>query len=342
MTRPRPRVRPARRRRALASRRPRLLAEHRADAAAARAGEPSDLEALQARAVADPACVLGRGRRRPRARVAAAVVVGAGPGGRHRACRAGGAAGRSTTRRRCSRRWSAAGAARRRGAWPGRATTGRCGASPAPSSSRRSRRAADRFAAHGIGEGTRVGVFLPMLPETVDHGPRAGPAPGGVHAAVLRVRGARRGGAAAGVRGHAPRHRGRRSCGAAAVVADGSRWRGRPSRRRRRCAACSWCERLGGGAATSAGLADRARGAPWDALPTPDAVGGRRRPSPARTATSTPRRRTWSSTRRGRPARRRARSTSTAGSRSRRRRTSPTRSTCGRATRCAGSPTSAG
>lgn len=27
--------------------------------------------------------------------------------------------------------------------------------------------AADRFAAHGIGEGTRVGVFLPMLPETV-------------------------------------------------------------------------------------------------------------------------------------------------------------------------------
>ena len=83
--------------------------------------------------------------------------------------------------------------------------------------------------------------------------------------------------------------------------------RRRPTRRRR-AATTPWT---------------RGRDVWWDDA---DRRAGRRR-SRARCRDATPRRRTWSSTRRARPAGRRAPSTSTAASRSRPPRTSPTRST---------------
>ena len=108
-----------------------------------------------------------------------------------------------------------------------------------------------------------------MLLETVDHGPRAGPAAGGVHAAVLRLRGARRGGTAPGVRGDPPRDRRRRSCGAGRWC----RWpgsRARPWRRRRRSAGCSSCAGSGRRPAVARDPQDRSR------------LRGTRRPRPTR------------------------------------------------------------
>src|SRR3954464_14825026 len=109
--------------------------------------------------------VLGRGGCRPGPRLAASVDPRAGSLRRRRAAAL--VVGRRVRSwRGGARSLVAAVVARRRGpAWEGddgstRRLTGAELATEVEA-------AADRFAAHGIVAGTRVGVFLPMLPETV-------------------------------------------------------------------------------------------------------------------------------------------------------------------------------
>ncbi len=141
-----------------------LLAEHRAARLIERAGA-GDLETLQARAVADPARFWGEAVadlelawQRPWERV---LDLRDGP--ELPRWWIGGAFDHAAA---VIARWS--GAARRDAVavdWEGddgivRVLTGRELATAVEA-------AADRFAAHGIGPGTRVGILLPMLPETV-------------------------------------------------------------------------------------------------------------------------------------------------------------------------------
>jgi acetyl-CoA synthetase len=127
--------------------------------------------------------------------------------------------------------------------------------------------AADRFASHGIGDGTRVGVFLPMLPETVITVLALGrlravftPLFSGYAAPAVAAR----------LRAFEATH---------LVTADGFRRRGgvidmasvareaaeqAPGVRR-----VLVVERLGGGAARASGLADPVRDAAWSDGPTP-------------------------------------------------------------------------
>jgi acetyl-CoA synthetase len=143
---------------------PTQLAEHRCSRLIARAGA-ADLEALQARAVRDPGWFWGEAVdelnlawQRPWGR-----VLHTSDGPVFPRWWSGGAFDHAAA---VLARWSVPG---RRDAeavaWEGddgavRRFTGAELAAEVEA-------AADRFAAHGIGPGTRVGVFLPMLPETV-------------------------------------------------------------------------------------------------------------------------------------------------------------------------------
>lgn len=139
------------------------LAEHRATRLVARTGA-TDLEALQARAVRDPGWFwgeavdeLGLAWQRPSDRV---LDLRDGP--EFARWWTGGAFDHAAA---VLARWTAPGLrAAEAIAWEGddgavRRLTGAELAAEVEN-------AADRFAAHGIGPGTRVGVFLPMLPET--------------------------------------------------------------------------------------------------------------------------------------------------------------------------------
>ncbi|HEY4751784.1 MAG TPA: AMP-binding protein, partial [Candidatus Limnocylindrales bacterium] len=140
-----------------------LLAEHRATGLLARSGM-GDLEALQARAVRDPAWFwglavedLGLAWQRPWDRV---LDLSHGP--EFPRWWTGGAFDHAAA---VLDRWSGSHADDEALVWEGddgavRRLTGRELATQVEA-------AAVRFAAHGIGPGTRVGVFLPMLPETV-------------------------------------------------------------------------------------------------------------------------------------------------------------------------------
>ena len=139
-----------------------LLAEHRATGLLARSGM-GDLEALQARAVRDPAWFwglavedLGLAWQRPWDRV---LDLSHGP--EFPRWWTGGAFDHAAA---VLDRWSGSHADDEALVWEGddgavRRLTGRELATQVEA-------AAVRFAAHGIGPGTRVGVFLPMLPET--------------------------------------------------------------------------------------------------------------------------------------------------------------------------------
>ena len=140
------------------------LAEHRATRLLGRAGEPS-LDSLQARAVADPAWFWGEAVadlelawQRPWS-----SVLDLSGGIELPRWWGGGAFDHAAA---VLARWSAAGLRDAEAlAWEGddgsvRVLTGAELVDAVEA-------AADRFAAHGIGAGTRVGVFLPMLPETV-------------------------------------------------------------------------------------------------------------------------------------------------------------------------------
>ena len=204
------------------------------------------------------------------------------------------------------------------------------------------RAAARRLASAGVGEGTRVGILLPMLVETAI----AVLALGRLRAVFSPIfSGYAAPAVAARLNAFEATH---------LITADGFLRRGtrraEGGRRRGRDGGADGPDRSGGPAAGRRSTPvpmTAGRDLEW----TPRVAGEPRprrpsRPSdPWRTTRSrrpTPRPRTWSSTPRGRRAARRGPSTSTAASRSRPPRTSPTRSTCGRATPCAGSPTSAG
>ena len=143
---------------------PASLADHRATRLLARAGEPS-LESLQARAVADPAWFWGEAVddlelvwQRPWS-----SVLDLAGGVELPRWWAGGAFDHAGA---VLARWSEPGLRDAEAlAWEGDdgAVLTRTGSALVAEVDA----AADRFAAHGIGDGTRVGVFLPMLPETV-------------------------------------------------------------------------------------------------------------------------------------------------------------------------------
>jgi acetyl-CoA synthetase len=140
-----------------------LLADHRAARLLARSGM-GDLEALQARAVRDPAWFwglavedLGLAWQRPWDRV---LDLANGP--EFPRWWAGGAFDHAAA---VIDRWSGSHAGDEALVWEGddgalRRLTGQDLAAAVEA-------AADRFAKHGIGPSTKVGVFLPMLPETV-------------------------------------------------------------------------------------------------------------------------------------------------------------------------------
>ena len=309
---------------------PELLHESRLARFLRATGEPS-LEALQARAVADPGWFWGAAaddigvawQRRPSEVLDAsrgpawARWWGGGAFDYARAATEPRAAARSRGRgaRLGGRGWRRPPADQRRA--PGR---GRGGRAPLPRA-RDPRRGPGRDpAAAAPGDG--------------DHGARARPDRRDLHPDLLGLRRPGRGHAARRLRRERARH-GRRVPATRFVgAAQGRRGRGRgaradrspdprrpPGGRCRRRAVEPGSRRL---VARGAGDADPAR--------------RHRHPTPR----PTPRRRTCSSTPRARPAGRRRRSTCTAASRSRARRTSRTSSTCARATRCSGSPTSAG
>ena len=185
------------------------------------------------------------------------------------------------------------------------------------------RAAAARSAALGVGPGDRVGILLPMLPETVVAVLARRPARGDLHADLL------------GLRARRPSPPGSPTAGARLLDhrrrLPAARRLGRPEGGRRR----GGRRRTDGRSASSScgGRGDALRRALGRTAGTSGGTSRRRRrtrphgPGATRCADATPRRRTCSSTRRARPAGRRAPSTSTAASRSRPPRTSPTRST---------------
>ena len=190
-------------------------------------------------------------------------------------------------------------------------------------------------AAHGVRPGDRVGIFLPMLPETVIAVLALGRI-GAIYTPIFSGYGAPAVAARlADCEAERARHRRRLPPPRRVGAAEGGRRRGRgaravgpPGPRRPPCGRCRR-RRRGTRSATAGGTSEPAR------APS-------RRHRRAGLARPTPRRPTCSSTRRARPAGRRAPSTSTAASRSRPPRTSPTLRPARRATRCSGSPTSAG
>jgi acetyl-CoA synthetase len=244
-----------------------LLATHRATRLVAAAGV-ADLEALQARAVADPAWFwgaavddLGLAWQRPWDR-----VLDLSNGIELPRWWAGGAFDHAAS---VLARWTAPALRDAEAiAWEGdggavRRLTGAELAAAVEA-------AADRFAAHGIGMGTRVGVFLPMLPETV------------VTVLALGRLGAVFTPLFSGYAGPAVAARLRAFEATHLVTANGFRRRGRvvdmaavaadalrdaPSVRR-----VLVVDRLGrgpdGGAALGPG-GDARRDAPWDAMPSP-------------------------------------------------------------------------
>jgi non-ribosomal peptide synthetase component F len=192
--------------------------------------------------------------------------------------------------------------------------------------------AADRFAAHGIGEGARVGVLLPMLLETVVSVLALGrlravftPIFSGYAAPAVATR----------LRAFEATH---------LVTADGFRRRGGVTELKAVAdTAVAESPTVSAGARRAAGLGRGGQGGTGIPCGTRPGTLTRRPPSSprcrpvlARPARPFPRLRTWSSTPRARPASRRAPSTSTAASRSRPPRTLPTRSTCAPGTPCAG------
>jgi len=242
---------------------PASLADHRATRLLARAGEPS-LEALQGHAVADPAWFWGAAVddlelawQRPWS-----SVLDLAGGIELPRWWAGGAFDHAGA---VLARWTAAGMRDAEAlAWEGDdgavlTLTGSALVAEVEA-------AADRFAAHGVGDGTRVGVFLPMLPETVITVLALGrlravftPLFSGYAAPAVAAR----------LRAFDATH---------LVTADGFRRRGgvidmasvacdavgdAPSVRR-----VVVVERLGGGAAREAGLADPLRDARWSDGPS--------------------------------------------------------------------------
>jgi acetyl-CoA synthetase len=244
---------------------PATIADHRATRLLARTGEPS-LEAIQARAVADPGWFWGEAVadldlawQRPWS-----SVLDTSDGIELARWWAGGAFDHADA---VLARWSAPGLREVEAiAWEGddgevRSLTGGELVGEVEA-------AADRFAAHGIGVGTRVGVFLPMLPETVITVLALGrlqavftPLFSGYAAPAVASR----------LRAFEATH---------LVTADGVRRRGgvidmasvardavdeAPGVRR-----VLVVERLGGDAARAAGLADPRRDVPWTSMPSAD------------------------------------------------------------------------
>ena len=301
-----------------------------------------DRDALEARPGAGrrrPGLVLGRRGRRPRGRLAAP------PGDDPRPCRRP-ASGALVDRRRVQPRGRGDRAlggrpTRRRGARLGGRGRRDPGRTPGPSSTRRSGRAAAAPGRARRGRGIRVGIFLPMLPETAIAVLALGrlravftPIFSGYAAPAVAARLRR-------VRGDPPHHRRR----LLPARARSSRSRRSPTRRSRAAPSVRTVvvvRRLGRTALDDGG-SEPGRDVDWAAEATPpaDAAPARsgRRPGTADRSRDA----VHGDLHLGHDRRsRRAPSTSTAASRSRPPRTSPTRSTCAPATPCAGSPTSAG
>ena len=242
-------------------------------------GEPT-LDALQARAVADPGLVLGRRGRRHRRRLAAPADPTVLDLTRRPAV------GALVERRRVRLRPGGGRAARRaRPRWRGARLGGRGRRRPAPDERRaratRSTAPRDGCRAHGVGAGRPRRDPAADAGRDRRRGPRARPAAGHLHADLQRLRRAGDRDPPRRLRGVAAHH-GRRLPAARVRGCRSRPSRTRRSRRRRRCGACSSC---GGRATRSRRPWTAGRDAWWD-----DAGRGGEADARRSAARSTPRR----------------------------------------------------